>query len=186
MHRAQRMNSPPWASVCMPEPLRRVRPVSNPKRTADEHADIMCPSATPFVLVHSGPALGTLDRDHGARCRNLRGALLAAHLCDRRRIPSIHAVTLSSSSAVIAAMASFSKLRRASTGNSSTFSGTAAARRARGRSPWRRARFLARSWPDAHEKRLDPWRMLLSQGWRTSFLSATPWPRSPLQSPADR
>jgi hypothetical protein len=63
-------------------------PVSNPKRTADEHADIMCPSAIPFVLVHLA-CLGHSGPGSRGTCRNLRGALLAAHLCDRRRIPSI-------------------------------------------------------------------------------------------------
>src|SRR5215470_14375820 len=62
-------------------------PVSNPKRTADEHADIMCPSAIPFVLVHlaclghSGPgSRGTLSQS---------AVLYWLRICDRRRIPSI-------------------------------------------------------------------------------------------------
>ena len=54
-----------------------------------EHDDIIYPSAIPFVLVHLGCFGGDLDRRHLAGGRHLRGAVLAAHLRHRRRLPPL-------------------------------------------------------------------------------------------------
>ena len=55
---------------------------------AGEHDDIIYPSAVPFVLVHLS-CIGRSGPVSPGRPSNLRGAVLAADLCDRSRVPPI-------------------------------------------------------------------------------------------------